>query len=107
MKRKTKHNPPRKKKPSFIKFSKVQQSLLNEVQFRQAREWNETLDSVYQELGIVEKILQAPLGTFSLRQDLSGLDVATPPPVAKRKKDEGKGPEFKVILKEKEDSKDN
>lgn len=76
MGKKTKHNPPQKK-PSFIKFSKVQVSYLNEVQFRQAREWNEALDSVYEELGIREKILQSPPKTYSLRQDFSGLDVLT------------------------------
>lgn len=76
MPKKTKHNTPRKAKPSFIKFSKVQTSYLNEVRFRQQKEWNEALESVYRELGIVEKILQSLPGTYKLRQDYGGLDVA-------------------------------
>jgi len=86
MGKRTKHNPPREKKTSFIKFSKVQVNYLNEVQFRQAREWNEAMDSVYEELGMREKILQAPRGTYILRPDCSGLDIVAPPPVAKNKK---------------------
>jgi len=71
----TKHNPPQKSKHDFIEFSKVQQGYLNEILSRQRGEFNEALNSVYEELGIVEKILQSPLGKYKLRQDCSGLDV--------------------------------
>jgi len=49
--KKTKHNPPKKKKgeKNFI--------------------------PIYEELGIAEKIVQAPPGTFVIRKDFSGLDV--------------------------------
>lgn len=72
--KKTKHNPPGKKM-DFIKFSKVQQGFIAEVVNRQRREFNEALGSIYEDLGIAEKILQAPPGTFVLRKDFSGLDV--------------------------------
>ena len=72
---KTKHNPPSKKEPGFIKFSGIQSGYLNEVLRRQRREFNEAVELVYAELGITEKILQAPLGKYKLRQDCSGLDV--------------------------------
>lgn len=85
MGKRTKHSPPQKK-TSFIKFSKLQVNYLNEVQFRQAREWNEALDSVYEALGLREKILQAPRGTYNLRLDCGGLDIVAPPPAAKGKK---------------------
>jgi len=82
---KTKHNTPRKPKPNKIKFSKIQQGFLIEVRNRQMIEWNDALESVYQDLGILEKIRQAPPGTYLLRQnDLSGLDVV-PQPVIKIK----------------------
>ncbi len=72
---KTKHNPP-KPKTTFIKFSEVQQSYLNEVRTRQVKEFNEAVDTVCKELGIIEKLKKAPLGMYKLRmQDLSGLDV--------------------------------
>lgn len=74
--KKTKHNPPRKSKPDFIKFSKVQQGYLNEIRRRQLRELNEAIESVYDELGILEKLQKAPPGTYRLRtEDFSGLDV--------------------------------
>ena len=63
------------KKPNFIKFSKVQSGFLNEVLARQREEFNEVVNLVYEELGIMDKILQAPPGTYKLRQDCSGLDV--------------------------------
>lgn len=73
---KTKHTPPKKPKPDFIKFSKVQTGFLAEIRNRQLKEFNEAVGSVYEELGIMEKILKAPSGTYKLRmQDLSGLDV--------------------------------
>lgn len=73
---KDKHNPPQKPKADFIKFSKVQQAYLNEIRNRQMKEFNEAVGSVYEELGITEKILKAPPGTYKLRiQDCSGLDV--------------------------------
>lgn len=76
--KKTKHNTPGKKKsePGFIKFSKLQQAYLNEVRNRQVDEFNKVIESVYEDLGIMEKILKAPPGTYKLRmQDLSGLEV--------------------------------
>jgi len=77
---KTKHNPPRKPKPDFIKFSKIQQAYLIEIRNRQLREFNEAVGSVYEELGITERILKAPPGTYKMRmQDLSGLDVLNVP----------------------------
>ena len=73
--RKTRHNPPKKPDPSFIKFSKVQQKYLNEVLARQRREFNEAVQAVYEELGIMEKILQASPGKYIMRKDRSGLDI--------------------------------
>ncbi len=76
MSQKTKHNPPKKPHPEFIKFSKVQQAYLTEIRNRQLREFNEAVGSVYEELGIMEKILKSPPGTYKLRMaDLSGLDI--------------------------------
>lgn len=73
---KDKHNPPQKKEPNFIKFSKVQQAYLNRIRNDQAKEFNEAVGLIYEELGIVEKILNAPPGTYKLRmQDCSGLDI--------------------------------
>ena len=72
---KTKHNPPKKPKLNFIKFSKVQRAYINEMIARQQKELSEALGTVYEDLGIAEKILQAPPGTYILRQDFSGLDV--------------------------------
>ena len=86
---KTKHNPPRKPEPNFIKFSKVQTAFLNEkiAQQREARnkefeEFNEAVGMIYEELGIVEQILKAPPGTYKLKKDLSGVDIL---PVKKNK----------------------
>jgi len=73
---KTKHNPLKKPKPNFIEFSNVQTGFLLEIRNRQMKEFNEAVGSVYEELGITEKILKAPPGTYKLRmQDLSGLDI--------------------------------
>lgn len=72
---KIKHNPPQKSEPIFIEFSNVQKGYLTEVINRQRREFNEALESVYEELGIIEKILQAPPDKYKLRKDCSGLDV--------------------------------
>lgn len=72
---KTKHNPPRKPEPSFIRFSQVQRGYLNEIRRRQLKELNEAIESVYDELGIMEKILKAPPGAYNLKKDFSGLDV--------------------------------
>ena len=71
----TKHNPPQKPEPNFIKFGKVQQGFIAEIMKRQRREFGEALESVYEELGILEKVLQAPPGTYKLRQDYSGVDI--------------------------------
>jgi len=80
-----KHNPPQKPKSNFIKFSKIQQAYLNEVRTRQMREFNKIVGTIYEELGITEKILNAPPGTYKLRmQDLSGLDIL---PVKPNRKD--------------------
>lgn len=73
---KTKHNPSKKAKPSFIKFSKVQQALIDATLSRQQKEFNEIIGTIYEDIGIAEKILQAPPGTFVLRKDFSGLDVS-------------------------------
>lgn len=80
------------KGPKFIRFSKVQTRYLFEVRTRQLKEWNEALESVYQEIGIIEKILQAQLGTYSLRQDYSGLDVLSVSPRVEEKKKPEKKP---------------
>jgi len=77
---KTKHNPPKKPKPNFIKFSKSQQGYLNEIRNRQAKEFNSAVDEICKELGIIEKIKQASPGMYKLRMnDLSGLDIIPPP----------------------------
>jgi len=82
---KTKHNTPRKPKPNKIEFSKLQQGFLIEVRNRQVIEWNAALESVYRDIGIMEKIRQAPPGTYQLRQgDLSGLDVVLQPVIKKK-----------------------
>lgn len=73
--KKTKHNPPGKPKPHFIQFSKVQQGFIGEVVNRQRRELGEALQSVYEELGIIEKVMQSPPGTYRLKEDCSGLDI--------------------------------
>lgn len=74
---KTKHNPPQKSKPDFIKFNKVQQNYLMEVRIRQLKEFNEAVNIVFEELGIVDRIRKAPSGTYKLRmQDLSGIDIS-------------------------------
>ena len=75
MSQKIKHNPPKKPKPSFIKFSKVQQALLNEVRQRQFREFQNVIKTIYEDLGIAEKVLNDSLGTYVLRKDNSGVDV--------------------------------
>ena len=73
---KTTHNPPKKKEPDFIKFSKIQQSYLIEMRARTLREFNEAVSTVFEELGIVDKIKKAPPGTYKLRmEDLSGVDI--------------------------------
>jgi len=73
---KDKHNPPKKPKPDFLQFSKVQQAYLNEIRNKQMREFNEAVGMIYEELGITEKILKAPPGTYKLRiQDCSGVDI--------------------------------
>jgi len=67
-------------KPEFIRFTPLQHTYLNEVRTRQVKEWNAALESVYMDMGMVEKILEAPPGTYRLRKDdLSGLDFVPPP----------------------------
>jgi len=76
MEKTVKHNPPKEKKPDFIEFSKVQQRLLNEIRNNQMKEFNEAVGMIYEELGITEKILNAPPGTYKLRvRDCSGVDI--------------------------------
>lgn len=70
------------KEPGFIEFSKVQKAYIEEVLKRQRDEFNEIIDMIYDELGITEKILKAPPGTYKLRKDCSGLDIL--PVVASR-----------------------
>lgn len=104
-----------KSEPNFIRFSKVQRGYLAEVSKRNQRDWNEAIESVYQELGILEKVLQSPPQTYMMRQDLSGLDVRPlppPPPVVEKKTEpekkaeSQKEPESQVISKDKS-GKDN
>lgn len=76
---KTKHNPPQKPKSNFIEFSRVQTNYLNEVRNRQIKEFGEALGTIYDELGIREKVLKAPPGTYKLKQGFSGLDVLPVP----------------------------
>jgi len=75
---KTKHNLPGKREkpgPSFIRFSKVQRALIDEILNRQRAEFNVVIGTIYEDLGIAEKILQAPPGKYQLRQDFSGVDI--------------------------------
>jgi len=106
--KKTKHNPPKKKSidPNFIQFSKVQRGFLAEISRRNQRDWDNALELVYDELGLVEKILKAPPGTYTMSQDLSGLDVLPVKIKVKEETEPEKAPESSAILKEK-DKKDN
>jgi len=88
--KKTKHNPPRERKPNFIKLTKLQRNYLSEIRSKQFKEFSEALGLVYEELGIVEKILKAPIRTYVLRKDLSGLDVLLAPKKEKKKSKEEK-----------------
>lgn len=102
-KRKDKVPETKSKEPKFIRFSKVQRGFLAEISRRNQRDWNEALESVYDELGIMEKILKSPPGTYNMRQDLSGLDVQPlppPPPVVEKKPEEKKAPENKTKSQE-------
>lgn len=82
--KRTKHNPPEQKAkdgPRFIRFSDLQRDFLVEKRIKQAKEWNDALESVYRDLDVMEKIIETPPGTYRLRQnDLSGLDFMPPPP---------------------------
>jgi len=54
----------------------VQTGFLVEIRNKQLKEFNDAVGLVYEELGITEKILKAPPGTYKLRMsDLSGLDI--------------------------------
>jgi len=80
-KKKRKATETKVKDPKFIRFSKVQVRYLNEVRTRTVNEFNAAVDAVCEELGIVEKIKQAPPGMYNLRMsDLSGLDISSVPP---------------------------
>ena len=72
---KTKHNPPQKPKSDSIEFSKMQQAYLKEVQTRLFNELQDAIGTVYEDLGVMEKISKAPLGTYTLRKDCSGVDI--------------------------------
>lgn len=76
---KTRHNPPQKPAPNFITFSKVQRAYIEEVLARQRNEFSEIIDMIYDELGILEKVLKAPPGIYNLRKDCSGVDVLPAP----------------------------
>jgi len=68
------------KEPNFIRFSEIQKKYLNEVRSRQVKEFNDAVDAVCKEMGIIEKLKQAPPVIYKLRmQDLSGLDILPPP----------------------------
>lgn len=82
---KTKHNPPRRSKPGFIEFSNLQRSYLNEVLTRQRAEFNAAVNTVYDELGVTDKIIKAPPGTYILKQDCSGLEVHVVKPESGKK----------------------
>ena len=84
--KRTRHNPPKKKAESgFLKFSAVQCGYLNEIRRRQLNELNQAIESVYEEMGILERMKAAPDGIYILRQrDLSGVDFNPPsshPPI--------------------------
>lgn len=106
MSKKTKHNLPWKKKskPDFIEFSKSQQGFIAEVMNRQRREFGEVLESIYEELGVLEKVLQAPPGEYKLRKDYSGVDIL--PIIAPKKPPSPEEPP-PGILSKKKTGKDN
>jgi len=86
------------KEANFIPFSKVQRGYLNEIRNRQIKELNEGIESVYNELGIMEKVLKAPPGKYRLRmQDFSGLDVLPIRLEAKKETESEKKPESKKV----------
>ena len=69
------------KELNFIRFSELQKKYLNEVRVRTVNEFNAAVDTVCKDLGIIEKLKQAPPGMYQLRlSDLSGLDILPPPP---------------------------
>ena len=72
---KDKHNPPQKPKPSFIKFSELQQAYLKEVRTRQFKEFQDIIKKIYEDMGIAEKVLNDSFRTYTLRKDCSGVDV--------------------------------
>jgi len=67
------------KDSKFIRFSKIQSSLLREIRNRQVEEINVAVALIYDDLGITEEVLKALPGTYVLRQDCSGTDVIPPP----------------------------
>lgn len=105
---KTRHNPPGKKEKSgarFIKFSKMQQAYINEILARQQKEFNEAIGTVYEDMGMAEKIQKAPPGTYMLRKDFSGLDVlpvVVIPTVEEKVEPENQEPEKPASEEEKE-----
>lgn len=106
--------------PKFIRFTELQRKYVTEVRNRVEGELNMALKTVYEELGILEKIEKAPPGMYKVRMsDCSGLDVFPPrpqllkpePPADPPKGDKpppplGKKPEDQIISKE-EGEKDN
>lgn len=75
MSQKTKYNPPKKPRSDFIRFTPVQQAYLNEVRTRQFKEFQDVIEKVYEDLGIMERVSKALPGTYTLRKDCSGVDV--------------------------------
>jgi len=71
--------------PKFIRFGKVAKKCLNEVWVKTTNEQNDTMNMVLEELGVLEKIKQAPPGTVIVRTgdgpaDILGVDILPPPP---------------------------
>lgn len=80
-KKKRKATETKVKDAKFIRFSPLQRKCLTEVRNRVEGELNATLNMVYEELGIREKIEKAPPGTYKVRMhDCSGVDVISLPP---------------------------
>lgn len=81
---KTKQDSPQKVKPTFIKFTSVQTGYLSEIVARHRKEWLDAVNEVYADVGVLQKILDSPLGKYQLRQDYSGLDVLPEPEKGKK-----------------------
>lgn len=73
---KVKHSVPKSKVETadFIKFSKVQQDYIREVFRRTNQEFNNAIEAVYEEVGILEEVNKTP-DKYILRQDFTGVEV--------------------------------